>query len=416
MLGWVFERWYTKTFSLVVEVQSLLQLDAHEARAGSRELKVCAPPALSLPVFFARSCSHSVDTAREELGTLLDEVGQELELPDTVSLVDYPALVARLKARAIEAGFVLHEGTKTQRMSDRVWTYVLRCECYNCKANRCPFSFKLMSGPVEMGSDPDELTLEAGVDFQRGHNHDLPTPGAEKQQSAGYIGPFVKEVVAAAVKTGIPTGKVSALLAHLGHQKTYGNNELESLRQRTTRQLQDTGFGEIWETLEQIQSAGSLPGLYINRMVNASNEIVAIYVMTPLAHLLRQRFGAVVSSDVTYNTNRYAFYLAIQTVYLAAIGRRAPTSFALIRGTTWPASDNASSSTHLNMPNALLLPVRPRSRCLDQLNLFSCRQLPLCTFPLRPTPVEDSVNVSSTRTSDYGNNINQMRGLCGGGR
>src|SRR3990167_4126286 len=164
MLGWVSERWYTKTFSLVVEVQSLLQLDAHEARAGSRELKVCAPPALSLPVFFARSCSHSVDTAREELGTLLDEVGQELELPHSVSLVDYPALVARLKARAIEAGFVLHEGTKTQRMSDRVWTYVLRCECYNCKASRCHFSLKLISGPVEMDSDPDELALEASVD------------------------------------------------------------------------------------------------------------------------------------------------------------------------------------------------------------------------------------------------------------
>lgn len=265
---------------------------------------------------------------------MLDAVGHELELPHIVSLVDYPAFVARLKALAIEAGFVLHEGNKEQRASDGVWAYVLRCECYKKKANRCPFSFKLTSGPVEVGSDPESFTMEAGVDLHRGHNHDLPTPGAKKQQSAGYIDPFVKAVVAAAVKIGIPTGKTSALLAHLGRQKTYGNNELESLRQRTTRQLQDAGFGEIWETLEQIQSAGSLPGLHINRMVNASNEIVAIYVMTPLGHLLRQRYGAVVSSDVTYNTNQYAFYLAIQTVYLAAIGRRAPTSFALIRGQT----------------------------------------------------------------------------------
>lgn len=158
------------------------------------------------PSFFARSRSHSVDTAREELGTLLDAVGHELELPRTVSLVHYPA-----KALAIKAGFVLHEDNKEQRASDVVWTDVLRCESYNKKANRCRFSFKLVSSPVEVGSDPDELAMEAGVDLRRGHNHDLPTPGAKKHQSAGYIDPFVKEVVAAAVKTGIPTGKTSAL-------------------------------------------------------------------------------------------------------------------------------------------------------------------------------------------------------------
>ena len=253
------------------------------------------------PSFFARSRSHSVDTAREELGALLDAVGHELELPRTVSLVHYPA-----KALAIKAGFVLHESNKEQRASDGVWTYVLRCESYNKKANRCRFSFKLVSSPVEVGSDPDELAMEAGVDLRRGHNHDLPTPGAKKHQSAGYIDPFVKEVVAAAVKTGIPTGKTSALLAYLGQQKTYGNDELEALRKRTALEFQDIGFDKIWEMLEQIESAGSLPGLYINRMVNASNEIVAIYVMTPLGFLLRQCYGAVVSADVTYNTNRWA--------------------------------------------------------------------------------------------------------------
>ena len=73
--------------------------------------------------------------------------------------------VARLKALAIKAGFVLHEGNKEQRASDGVWTYVLRCESYNKKANRCRFSFKLVSSPVEVGSDPDELAMEAGVDL-----------------------------------------------------------------------------------------------------------------------------------------------------------------------------------------------------------------------------------------------------------
>ncbi len=72
---------------------------------------------------------------------------------------------------------------------------------------------------------------------------------------------------------------------------TYGNDELEALRKRTALEFQDIGFDKIWEMLEQIESAGSLPGLYINRMVNASNEIVAIYVMTryPAAPMLWRR-------------------------------------------------------------------------------------------------------------------------------
>ena len=74
-----------------------------------------------------------------------------------------------------------------------------------------PFFVQARFEPRGGGLGPDELAMEAGVDLRRGHNHDLPTPGSKKHQSAGYIDPFVKEVVAAAVKTGIPTGKTSAL-------------------------------------------------------------------------------------------------------------------------------------------------------------------------------------------------------------
>lgn len=76
-----------------------------------------------------------------------------------------PLLLRVWKALAIKAGFVLHEDNKEQRASDVVWTDVLRCESYNKKANRCRFSFKLVSSPVEVGSDPDELAMEAGVDL-----------------------------------------------------------------------------------------------------------------------------------------------------------------------------------------------------------------------------------------------------------